>query len=531
MRSTLGFLLAALSLTLLAWLTGGRAGAQQPALVVTRIVPTEHLVTLYLAASLGVVPDGNALKLYEDGEQIEPTTVTTTTVGVAVAVLIDLSGSMATGGLPGSPSRLDDALAQTIQVARVMSPTTDLLTVVPFSGTVGLPPAIAHLDRPNSGDIDNWLTGEPIVEANRPAPRPTTRMPRSEAEYSQPYAQSDLSGAVILALEMLTDPQPRPEFDAKEIARLQPMHKVILIFGDSCDDIEPQIIKRADLDCTMSPEALSALAEARREHAVSVISIGVGDGTLARYDQLQALAEWTGGAFHRLAQQNGERPEQATARVEAAISNFLDARRTITVSAPPAPTSTPSPVPIPTSPPMQATPAPKSDSQPGDANLVELLLLVLAGLALALAGVSIWRRRRLKNSAPPINPAKGVFMLAVVKQGGLAIEVPGAHEKHYTLTNTKMTIGSDEEQVDIYLNGSNIAPRHATVSYNEPDFLVEQLEGTSDICINNRQLGVGQPTKLCVYDLLTIGDLTLQLFEQAGSEQAQAREGMDGASA
>jgi hypothetical protein len=244
--------------------------AQQDApLEITHIDTADYPhVRVSVAAPWGHLPDPHTLEVTDDGTPVtDDLVIEQQRVGVAVAIVIDLSRSMRGSGMPDSLDRLEDAREQAIQIARTLDPDTDLVNVLIFNRE---PTVLYPLDFVDGGQIENLLNSEPRLQAIPDKPGGPSREPTQQDYQNDDYAYAALSEAVATAITLLSNPQTT---DQELLERLPTMQKVVVIFSDSCDDSLQAV---HSVRCEMPSDVQTLIQRVAQEGSLSIFSVGVG---------------------------------------------------------------------------------------------------------------------------------------------------------------------------------------------------------------------------------------------------------------
>ncbi|NTU80076.1 MAG: FHA domain-containing protein [Chloroflexales bacterium] len=310
--------------------------AQEPRSIEITSIDTSRYpeVTAYVAVSDGQLPAPSTLQAQENGVPItQISAVQPITTGVALAVVIDLTRSMRGQGMPGSASRLTDAISQTLSLVYALNPTFPVanpISVIAFHRDVQL---VLPLDRERAdGSKVGNLLSPSSTDKRIPTIFPKNRLVSAANDLADPNAKANLSGAIDAALDELT---------LKAEARQQ---KVIVVFGDSCDDMADALIENK---CA-TPDVPGPMLEKLRRYAgtVSIFAVGLGDdeqdlGPLdqeadagfsyrARFEQLRAYAAVTTrppGSFVKFFAQDPTQADAVRQTFAEQVAGPIQARR------------------------------------------------------------------------------------------------------------------------------------------------------------------------------------------------------------
>lgn len=238
--------------------------AQQNASLTITHIDTQNYpqVRVFVAAPQGTLPDPATIEVTDAGTAVSDSlTIEPQRVGVAVALVIDLSRSMRGRGMPASLDRLQDAREQAIQIAQSLNPETDLVSVMAFNRNVM---HIQPLDYADGGKIANVLNAEPRMQTIPDKPGGVTRQPTTDDYQNDDYAYAALSRAVEEAINVLDTPQ----HDIHPAAQ-----NVIVLFADSCDDSLQAI---NSVRCEVPSDVQAQLQRVAQEGNFSIISVGLG---------------------------------------------------------------------------------------------------------------------------------------------------------------------------------------------------------------------------------------------------------------
>ncbi|NJL54436.1 FHA domain-containing protein [bacterium] len=260
--------------------------AQTPGLEISSLDASRYPeVELFVTDPSGGTLDLTTLEVFENGSQIPPENVTATTerAGVAVAVVIDLSRSMRGVGMPGSFNRLEDVRELTAAIGGVLDIQTDLFALYTFNrGTQ----TILELSPADGGGIQNLLIVDERLQAIPDKPGGRFSEPTAEDYINDDYAYAALSKGIQVALNDLVSPSST---DSELRQRLARMHKVVVVFSDSCDDA---LTAFNSFNCDTIPADLSSVLKLVAEQGrTTIFGVGVGPtdslGLLVDPEQLE----------------------------------------------------------------------------------------------------------------------------------------------------------------------------------------------------------------------------------------------------
>lgn len=245
--------------------------AQTPGLEISSIDASRYPeVELFVAESSGKPLDPTNLEIFENGSRIPPENVTATTerAGVAVAIVIDLSRSMRGVGMPGSFNRLEDARELTTAIGSVLDIQTDLFAIYTFNRGVQ---TILELSPADGGGIQNLVIVDERLQNIPDKPGGRFSAPTPEDYTNDDYAYAALSEGVQVALNDLLSPSTT---DTELRQRLARMHKVVVVFSDSCND---SLTAFNAFECDTIPADLTTVLNLAAEQGrTAIFGIGVG---------------------------------------------------------------------------------------------------------------------------------------------------------------------------------------------------------------------------------------------------------------
>ena len=244
---------------------------QAPSLKISSIDASRYPeVELFVTDPSGRVLDPTTIEVFENGNQIPAENVTATVerAGVAVAVVIDLSRSMRGVGMPGSFNRLEDARELTAAIGSMLNIQTDLFAIYTFNRGAQ---TVLELSPADGGGIQNLLIIDERLLNIPDKPGGRFSEPTAEDYVIDDYAYAALSEGIQRALSDLLSPDTTDSALRQRLAR---MHKVVVVFSDSCDDA---LTAFNSFNCDTLPADLTAVLKLAAEQGRTTI-FGVGLG-------------------------------------------------------------------------------------------------------------------------------------------------------------------------------------------------------------------------------------------------------------
>jgi hypothetical protein len=502
--------------------------------------------------------------------------------GVSVIVLVDLHRRMRGLGMPGM-SRLDtarEAIRRLIdELHKIGSP--NQLGILGYHRDVI---EVMPLQPLQSSDAKNYVNlGAPANRLFDILPK-GARTPANDP--SDPHAMSALSQAVVAAAATLN-------------ARSLPgQRQVILIIGNTCDDLRPELTDRNDLNCVTPKDTQEQLNQYKVTGQLSIFGVGVGSDDprqpLVSPENVEYGFNYTSN-FTQIRELAGTSPSQSffvlhtsdaataqatwdtfTNQIAAPIANqgvqlkvtfqsnpdlsdgsSRTARLTIgdtqiislpfdiqnrsldlfvngttiftsSVTLQPGQYNISASAQLGAVPITQAvsiivpTPTPNPDQSQNDFLWWPIIVLLVILGCVALLYFFVSRRTNRPKTAPseldPIPEAetqrveyplgaklRKPYELRSIR--GVDKEAPSSYE----IESSPILIGSDKNEMDLYINDPSISPRHAELSKEKDQLFVTDRGSHNGTFVNQERLKKDERRALNPGDILTLGETVLAL--------------------